>query len=267
MTSLSLLVLLLLVSLVPFLWLVVSSFKSSIELYERPFSLPSAWSLENYVMAFTQQPMLAYLVNSVIAALGSTLLAVAMAAMASYSLLGRWRMPAWMAGFLTFGLFLPTSAFIVPYFFIDHWIGLYDSVFGLVIVYAGVSLPLAFMIVKAFMETIPGAIIDAAVVDGAGFNTIFWRVVLPMTKPGLATACIFLIIVAWNELLLANLLTGSDAAKTVQVGILSFLEAYHAQYTVAFAGIVVTVVPIMAIYLLLSRYIVAGLQSGAVKYG
>jgi raffinose/stachyose/melibiose transport system permease protein len=257
---------LVLISLVPFAWLTVSSFKSSTELYQNPFGLPEHWSFMNYAIAFSQQPMFAYLANSTIAALGSTLLAVAMAALASYALLGRWRVPLWLSGFLTFGLFLPTSAFIVPYFFIDHWIGLYDSVWGLVIVYAGVSLPLAFLIVKTFMDTVPLSILDAAMMDGAGFNAAFWRVVLPMSGPGLATAGIFLVIVAWNELLLANLLTGSARAQTIQVGIVSFLDAYHAQYTVAFAAILVTVLPMVVIYLLLSRFIVAGLTSGAVKY-
>ncbi len=264
--SLVFLIILLLVSLVPFLWLLTSSFKSAIELYQDPFGLPRTWSFHNYVTAFTQQPLFAYLINSTVAAIGSTVLAVTLAAMASYALMGRWQLPTWLAAFLSFGLFLPVSAFMVPYFFIVHWVGLYDTVWGLVVVYAGVSLPLAFLIVKAYMDTIPGAVIEAAIIDGAGFNTIFWRVVLPMSKPGLATACIFLVIVAWNELLLANLLTGSTAAQTVQVGIRSFLEAYHAEYTVAFAGIIVAILPVLAIYLLLSRYIVAGLHSGAAKY-
>jgi len=265
-TSLALLILLLLISLVPFLWLLLSSFKSAIELYENPFGLPAEISLVNYVTAFSQQPMFAYLLNTTLAAVGSTGLAVLLAAMASFALLGRWRVPPTVSAFLTFGLFVPTSAFMVPYFFIVHWAGLYDSVWGLILVYAGVSLPLAFTIVKTYMDTIPASLVEAAIIDGASFNSIFWRIIMPMSAPGLATACIFLVIVAWNELLLASLLTGSPAAKTVQVGLRSFMEAYHAEYTVAFAGIIVTVVPIMAIYLLLSRYIVAGLHSGAVKY-
>jgi raffinose/stachyose/melibiose transport system permease protein len=264
--SLPLLTVLLLVSLMPFLWLLLSSFKSSIELYENPFGLPAQFSLVNYITAFSQQPMFTYLANSLFAAIGSTVLAVLLAAMASYALLGRWRIPAGVSAFLSFGLFVPTSAFMVPYFFIVHWIGLYDSVWGLIVVYAGISLPLAFTIVKTYMDTISGALVEAAIIDGAGFVGIFWRIILPMCAPGLATASIFLVIVAWNELLLATLLTGSPAAQTVQVGLRSFLEAYHADYTVAFAGIIVTVAPIMAIYLLLSRYIVSGLQSGAVKY-
>jgi len=264
--SFVLLILLLLVSLVPFAWLVLSSFKPSIELYDNPFGLPHAASFANYVTAFSQQPMLRYLLNSTLAAVGSTVLAVLIAAMAAYAMLGRWRIPPAVAAFLTFGLFVPTSAFMVPYFFIIHWVGLYDNIGGLILVYAGISLPLAFTIVKTFMDTIPGSLVEAAVMDGGSFNSIFWRIVMPMTGPGIATASIFLVIVAWNELLLATLLTGSDAAKTVQVGIRSFLEAYHADYAVAFAGVVVTVLPIMAIYVLLSRQIVAGLHSGAVKY-
>ena len=98
--------------------------------------------------------------------------------------------------------FIPTNAFMVPYYVMINKIGLYDNVLGIALVYAGVNLPMSFMVIKGYMDTIPGELLESAKIDGATAGQSFWKIILPVSKPGIVTACIFLVINSWNELLL-----------------------------------------------------------------
>jgi raffinose/stachyose/melibiose transport system permease protein len=259
------LIMVLALMVVPFGWLVIASFKSNIEFFSDPFGLPHTWSFDNYATVFSDEPMLLYLWHSAVAAGASTTLAVGASTMASYALLYRFRVRHATFLFLSFGLFVPVNALMTPYYFIVTDLGLYDSIWGLVLVYAGVSAPICFLIVKTYMDSIPREILEASYVDGASFHRTFLRIVLPLSVPGMVTASVFLMIIAWNELLFANLLTQSDAARTVQVAIRFFLAAFHANYPEAFAAMIIAILPTVVAYVLLSKRIIAGLTTGAVK--
>src|SRR5581483_6122224 len=249
----SVLLLFLAITLIPFLWLINASFKSSAELFANPFGLTSSFSLENYFSSFAVHPLHIYFRNSVIVAVLSTLLALTASVLAAYALLHRFRLSRPAFVFLIFGLFLPVNAFIVPIFFIIHSIGLYNTWWGLILVYAGISLPLSFLIIKTYMDTIPRELLEAAHMDGASYHRTFFSVILPMTMPGIVTGAIFLMITAWNELLFASLLTQDETARTVQVGIRFFLTTYSANYPQAFAATVMTIVPTILMYVFLSN--------------
>lgn len=253
------------ITLVPFAWLTLSSFKTNAELFGSPFSLPANWSLSNYAEAFAAHPMPVYFRNSIIAAGGSTLLAIFAASLAAYALLHVFRLRRVVYVYLVFGLFLPVSALMAPVFFIVHFLGLYNSPLALVLVYAAISLPLSFLVVKGYMDSIPEEILEAAVIDGASFFGRFRLIVLPLALPGIATAAIFLLITAWNELLFARLLTQDEASQTVQVGIRYFLTTYAADYPLAFAATVSAILPTILVYIFLSDRVVEGMTAGAVK--
>lgn len=259
------LLLVLALMLVPFGWLILSSFKSNLEFFANPFGLPHAWSLDNYGAVFSQEPMLLYLLHSAVASVGSTVLAIAATTMAAYALQYRFRLRRGVYLLLSFGLFVPIYALMTPYYFIVNDLGLYDSVWGLVLVYAGMSAPMSFLIVKTYMDSIPKEVLEASHIDGSSFHRTFLSIILPLTVPGMVTAAIFLMIISWNELLFAVLLTQSDAARTVQVAIQFFLAAFHADYPEAFAAMIIAILPTVVAYVLLSKRIVAGLTSGAVK--
>lgn len=161
--------------------------------------------------------------------------------------------------------FIPTNAFMVPYYVMINKIGLYDNVLGIALVYAGVNLPMSFMVIKGYMDTIPGELLESAKIDGATAGQSFWKIILPVSKPGIVTACIFLVINSWNELLFANLLNQSDSSRTIQVAIRSFLTTFEANYAYAFAAMVISILPTIIIYALLTDRIIGGMTAGAVK--
>lgn len=255
----------LIVTVVPFTWLVLSSFKTNKELFSSPFSLPATWSLDNYTSAFAVHPLTIFLRNSAITAISSTLLALAAATLASYVLLHRFRFSRSVYIFLLFGLLLPVNAFIAPIFYIIHFLGLYNSVWGVALVYAGISFPLCFLVVKTYMDTIPAELLEVSRLDGASFHRIFFQIVLPISVPGIVTAAIFLMITAWNELLFASILTQDENAQTIQVGIRYFLTTYSANYPQAFAATVMAIVPTVLAYIFLSDKVIEGMTAGSLK--
>lgn len=254
-----------LVMLLPFLWLVVASFKTNRELFHNPFGLPASWTWDNYAAVLSKHAIFAYLVHSVIVAALSTLIALLLASLASYIFTYTFRGRSGWLMLLVAGILVPTNAFLVPYYYLVQWLGLYDSLVGLSLVYAGISLPLSVLIITNYMASMPYELLEAATMDGASVHRTFIRVVLPVSYPGLVTAAIFLVITAWNELLFANLLTQSEEARTLQVAIRFFLTTFQANYPQAFAAMVVAIVPTIVIYAVLSEKIIGGLTAGAVK--
>ncbi len=252
-------------TVVPLLWLLVSSFKTTPELFRSPFSLPSHWSFANFSGALAAQPLVDYFRNSVVVAAVSTAVTIVVATMAAYALRHRFRLRGALNGFLMSGLFVPFTAFLTPIFFIIYHLGLYNTVWGIALVYTGTTLPVGFLIIKGYLDTIPEELFEAARIDGASFHGVFFRVVCPLIVPGLATASIFLTISAWNELLFANLLSTSPSAETLQVGIRSFLTSYAANYPEAFAGTVMAMAPTILAYAILTNRVVESMAATGLK--
>ena len=261
----ALLVVFTVLTLVPLLWLLLSSFKTTEELFASPFALPHSWSFTNYSSALRAQPMVTFLRNSVLASLLSTAMIIVASLLASYALLHTFRISRGVFGFLLFGILLPVNALMTPIFYIINELSLYNSVFGLSLTYAGVFFPLGFLVVKTYMDTTPAEILEAARLDGASFHGIFRRIIVPLTGPGIATAVIFLFITTWNELLFATLLTQDAAAQTVQVGIRSFLATYSANYPQALAATVMAIAPTVVVYMVLSDRVTGAMTAGSIK--
>jgi raffinose/stachyose/melibiose transport system permease protein len=253
------------ITLLPLLWLLMSSFKTQADVFANPFGLPSQWRFDNYSAALTAHPLYLYLRNSIGAAVLATLIIVVASMMASYALLHRFPLSRATFGFLLFGILLPVNALMTPIFFLVNMMGLYNSVLGLGLVYAGLFFPLGFLIVKTYMDTTPGEIFEAARIDGASFHTVFLRIAAPLASPGAITAAIFLMITAFNELLFAAILTKDTEAQTIQVGVRYFLTTYAANYPLAFAATVIGMAPTVIIYIILSDRIVAAMTAGSLK--
>ncbi|CAM3390064.1 carbohydrate ABC transporter permease [Marinicrinis lubricantis] len=253
------------ITVVPLLWLLMASFKTNKELFRDPFGLPTEWMYDNYASVFDSHPIPLYFYNSVFVAVISTVIALIVSTLASYIFIYHFKWKNQWLLLLTFGILIPTNAFMVPYYFIVDWLGLYDTLFGVALVYAGVSLPLSVIIIKTYMDTIPYEIVEASFIDGASIHKTFSRVILPISYPGIVTASIFLMITAWNELLFANLLTQSETTRTLQVAIRFFLSTFNANYPYAFAAMIIAILPTILVYTFLSEKIIGGLTAGAVK--
>jgi multiple sugar transport system permease protein len=261
----------LVVALIPVLWLISLSLKPTDAVADGRF-LPSEISFDNYKSLFEggigESPFIKPLINSILIALSTTVIAITFASFAAYAI-ARLEFPGKrliLAGALAIAMFPPIST-VGPLF--DMWraIGLYDTYPGLIIPYLTFSLPLAIYVLVAFFREIPWELEQAAQVDGATPFQAFRKVIVPLAAPGIFTAAILVFIFAWNDFLFAISLTSSDASRTVPAALAFFTgESSFTQPTgsIAAAAVVVTV-PIIVFVLFFQRRIVSGLTAGAVK--
>ena len=258
-------------ALLPVLWLISLSLKPPEAVADGKF-IPTEISFDNYKSLFEggidDSPFIKPLINSIVIALITTVIAITLAAFTAYAI-ARLEFPGKrliLAGALAIAMFPPIST-VGPLF--DMWrsLGLYDTWLGLIIPYLTFSLPLAIYVLVAFFREIPWDLEQAAAVDGATPFQAFTKVIVPLAAPGVFTAAILVFIFAWNDFLFAISLTSSDASRTVPAALAFFTgESSFTQPTgsIAAAAVVVTV-PIIVFVLFFQRRIVAGLTSGAVK--
>jgi N-acetylglucosamine transport system permease protein len=254
-------------------WVAYSSLKSDDAIFTDAFALPAAGALhpENYARAWQEAGFGAYFLNSVLVTTLSVGLIVLLGAMAAYAL-ARFAHPLGRAVFWLFlaGLMLPAQLAMVPLFFELRAVDLLNSRLGLILVYTANGLPFAIFILAGFFRGLPRTLYEAAVIDGCNEFSAFWRVLLPLARPGLVTVAIFQFIGVWKEYFFAFMLVGSDAdggARTLPLGLanLSITSQFRSDYGMLFAGIVLVTLPILLIYLLLQRQIVKGIAAGALK--
>lgn len=257
----------------PMLWVAYSSLKSDAAIFQEAFTLPSLGELhpENYSRAWRESRFGEYFLNSVLVTTASVALIVALGAMAAYAL-ARFYHPAGRVVFWLFlaGLMIPAQLAVVPLFFELRALGLLNSRLGLILVYTANGLPFAVFILAGFFRSLPRALYEAAVIDGCGEFSAFWRVLLPLARPGLVTVAIFQFIGVWKEYFFAFMLTSGDpdgGVRTLPLGLanLSITAEYRGDYGSLFAGIVLVTVPILIVYLALQRQIVKGIATGALK--
>ena len=253
------------IMLIPFSWLIISSFRPNLEILQQPFSIPKTLNFDNYVAVLKSQPIFRYLLNTIFVAFFATTINIIIASLASYAMLYHFRMKKTIALLFYIGIFIPTNAFMVPYYIIVNRMKLYDNLWGLVLVYIAVNLPLSIMIVGGYMSSLPRELLEAGRIDGASVYQVYGSIVMPLTKPGIVTACVFLVINIWNELLFANLLNQSNSSRTVQVAIKSFLSTFSADYGQAFAAMIICILPTIVVYWLLTDRIIGGMTAGAIK--
>lgn len=252
--------------LFPYIYVICCSFKPGAEVIAVPPSFfPKNLSVENFFGLFERMDGVYYLVNSLTTALISTLIALILGSLAAYAIQ---RSGAKLSVFLVVLILclkmIPTSSIIVPIYELICKIGLYDTKIALIIVYAAVNMPFVMWTMLSFYEGIPTTLDEAAYVDGASSFQTFSRIILPICTPGLATAFIFTLFLAWNDFLVALLLT-STKAKTFTVGLAGFLSAYNLDLGPMCAGAFLFSFPVMVISIAAQKYIVQGMTAGAVK--
>ncbi|HRZ90820.1 MAG TPA: carbohydrate ABC transporter permease, partial [Spirochaetia bacterium] len=201
-----------------------------------------------------------------IVAVGTVFLNLVASSMAGFVLAREaWKGRETVRTVLEAGVLVPILAFMVPYFTLVTRLGLYDKLVTLVLVYAAINVPVSIFLVTSFMRAIPKEMEEAAIIDGCSFVQRFTKVVLPLSRSGLVTAGTFCFIYAWNEFLMAMLLTSSISARTIQLGIRFFTSQFITDYAGMFAAIVLSILPSVLAYVFLHNKIIAGLTAGAVK--
>jgi raffinose/stachyose/melibiose transport system permease protein len=260
------LIIFLLYSLAPLVWLCIASFKTNAEFVANPFSLPKAWQFQNYLKAVEISGIFGLYGNSIVISVSATTANLIIAGMISYSL-SRFKFKGRESVFMLFaaGILVPLYALLVPHFHIIHVLNLADTHIGLVLVYTAIGLPVSTFIIRGFMTTIPVDVEEAAVIDGCSFYRRFFLVVLPLSRAGIVTAGTLQFITCWNEYVYAMLLTSSPKVRTVQLGLKFFTNQFSIDYVSMFAAIILSMIPSVLAYLIFQKHIISGLTNGAVK--
>lgn len=250
----------------PLLVALVSSFKSTAEIMNEPFGLPQSWSLTNFAKVLGEGNFDIYFRNSVLVTLGSEAVILSLSAMAGYAL-GRYRfrLNAALYTLILMGLMIPAKLLLVPLFLQLKQMDLLDSLWGLILVYAAGGIPAGVFIMTGFFRALPNALEAAARIDGASEWTIFHRIMLPLVRPQLAIVAIYTAIPIWNDFLLPIVFISSPNLKTVPQGLSVFFGEHAVNMGALFAGLTISALPLVALYLVLSEQFIKGLTAGAVK--
>jgi hypothetical protein len=252
--------------LFPYIYVICCSFKPSSEVIAVPPSFfPKNFSIENFLGLLERMDVFKFLFNSLSTSLLSTIIALILGSLAAYAIQRSGTKLSVLLVVLVLCLkMIPTSSIVVPIYELVCNLGLYDTKIALILVYAAINMPFVMWTMLSFFEGIPATLDEAAYVDGAGSLQTFRKVILPVCKPGLATAFIFTLFLAWNDFLVSLLLTSTNA-KTFTVGLAGFLSAYNLDLGPMCAGAFLFSFPVMIISLAAQKYIVQGMTAGAVK--
>ncbi len=257
------------VFIVPFIWTLLTSIKSNEDIYAATMViLPTHVTFEHYVKVITQMgDFLRYFSNSVATSFWSVLATVVLSATLGYAFAKLdFKFKNVYLGFILFILTLPYVIYLIPIYLMQSKLDLIDKVGGLVLPYVATNLPMAVFIMRGQFNGVPDTLSEAAMLDGCNAWQIFYKIVLPVVKPGIATVIIFTFINVWGEFTYARTLTSTINSQTLPVGI-TFLrdEAASWQYGTLTATITLSLIPLLAIFLSMQKYFVAGLMEGALK--
>jgi N-acetylglucosamine transport system permease protein len=253
---------------VPLLWAVLTSFKTDQEIFTSPWSLPSEWHFDNFVRAWTTANIGRYFVNSAIVVCAAVVLVMMLGAMVAY-VLARYEFPGRNVIYYTFvtGMTFPIFLALVPLFFVVQNVGMLGTYHGLILVYTAYALPFTVFFLTSFFRTLPGALVEAAMLDGCSHAGAFFKIMLPLARPGMISVGILNFLGLWNQFLLPLVLMPDDDRYVLSQGlaVLAANQGYRSDWSALFAGLVIALLPVLAVYIAFQRRIQDGLNIGAMK--
>lgn len=252
----------------PLLWMLLTSIKPQVELFTTsPKFLPQAITFEHYTRVLTETPFLQYFRNSMILAISTTVLVVAVSVLGAYSLVRfKYRGRETLATLVLFTYLLPSVVLISPLYLMLVNLGLANTLASLVAAYMTFALPYALWLLRSFMAGIPEDLESAAMVDGASRMGAFVDVVLPQALPGIISTALFTFILAWNEYLFALVLVNSDDARPLTTGVMNMLiSAFNIEWSLLMAASVMMSIPLVILFGFFQRYLTSGFGAGGVK--
>jgi ABC-type glycerol-3-phosphate transport system permease component len=255
-----------LLTLYPLLWMVAGALKDQAEFYQNIWGMPRAWAWHNFAAAWRRAALAQKYANSLLVTLATLAIAVPLTSLAAYALATmRFAGRRAVYVYLLLGIMVPFGVTAIPTFTTLLQFGLLNTRLGLALVYAAQSLSFGIFLMYSFFETLPQELEEAARIDGCTRLGAFWRVILPLARPGLATQVVFTGITAWNEYFMASILIHDDALQTLPLGLVTFTGRYVTNYPELFAALSMVTLPVIAVYLLAQRQFISGMTAGAVK--
>jgi raffinose/stachyose/melibiose transport system permease protein len=250
--------------LMPFVSITLSAIRSQGDLISNGvFSIPESIRWENFAQAWETGGFTTYFRNSLFLIVIKVPLGLLIASMAAYPLAKmRFKGSSWIFIFFLIGLAVPVQVTLQPLLVMMKTLGIANSLWALIPPYLAFGFPFQVFVMRGFFRLLPTELIEAARVDGASEASIFFRIMLPLSLPPIATLAIIDALNTWNEFLIALVLISANASRTVPIGLMQFQGQHQSQYTLLMAGVLISIIPVLLIFLFLQRYFVAGLSGG-----
>ncbi|MCC6177517.1 MAG: carbohydrate ABC transporter permease [Chloroflexi bacterium] len=255
-----------LMAVVPFIWVIVGSFKSNAEIFQSPFALPKVWRYDNFVRAWVEGQFGTYFFNSLGIAIPTTLLILACGSLAGFAFA---RLKFWGSTMLFYvflaSLAISTNSIMIPLFHMIYNVGLVDSYWGVVLPTVASHMPMASFLMRSFFRSLPNELEDAARIDGCNNFGVYWHIMLPLSHGALLGLAIFAFMDSWNAFLVPLLVLRDQAMRTIPLGLIVFQGQYLSEYSILFAGVVISFIPTLVVYFALQRHFEKGIMIGSVK--
>ncbi|MBT1170056.1 carbohydrate ABC transporter permease [Bifidobacterium sp. SO4] len=250
---------------IPLYYIVINTFKTTLDMAKSPFGLPEHWTLQHYIDVFGTLPIAQSFVNSIIVTVFAVFFEVMIGALAAYGMILRnSRFTAAVGAVLMIAFCIPVQATLIPLYKMEASIGLVDSLLGLIILYMANSI-FCYMLTVGYMRKLPMEVLEAARIDGAGPFRIFRVIVLPMITPILATVVVFQTLSTWNDFMLPNIFLTSTDLRTVILQVYNAMGQFTTDWPAFMTITVIALVPVVIFFIFCQRWIVSGLVAGSVK--
>jgi raffinose/stachyose/melibiose transport system permease protein len=252
--------------IIPLFFIAISSIKTNEEIFQSAFKLPARPNIKNYMLIFNENYHLyTYFLNSSIYAVLVCSLSAIINTMAAYAV-GRmkWKLNKPTMGFFLAGIMIPLHAIIVPLYIITARFRIPNQI-TLALLYTASTIPTSVFLVTGYLRNVPRAVEESAVIDGSSIPYLFFIIIIPIIKPAIATMTIFNFMGVWNDLMLSLIFLSEDKFKTLQLGLMRFRSATYNDYGLLLTAMVVSIIPIIIVYLFMSEKIIGGITAGAVK--
>jgi raffinose/stachyose/melibiose transport system permease protein len=255
-----------LIVLFPLWVMVVSSFKDRLSIYQNPFGLPRQWNFSNYGAVLGNGDFLVYFRNSFVVVILSLAALLITGSLAAYAL-ANWRgkFSRILYFFFIAGMMLPIKIASIKILELIRFLGLLNTIWSLIPVYAAMGIPIAVFILTEFIRQIPYELTEAGIIDGAGRLGIFVRIIAPLLRPALATTAIYNLVPFWNDLWFPLIFITNDRAKTLLLGVSRLFGQYQTDWSRVLAVLTLSAIPVILLYLMMSKQFIKGLTAGAVK--
>ena len=254
------------ITLVPIIWVFASALKSNKEIRENALALPQEWRFQNYIDAWFGASFDQYFFNSILVSVTSVAIVLLLSSLAAYSF-AKMRFRGNQLIFFVFliGMAFPLSAKLGPLLSLMYKLDLANSRVGLILVYVAGSLPFSILMLRAFFAGFPQELEDSAALDGCSRFQFYLRILLPLSKPSLMALGIFVFMNTWNEFFQALLLINEDSKRTLPLGLTAFQDEYFTDFALSFAGINITALPVIVVYIIFQRNLIEGITVGSMK--
>lgn len=255
-----------LINIYPLVFSIFCSFKGNLEIFSSFTSLPKRLRFENYATAWRVGNIGRYFLNTIILSVGTLVIAGLFGAMASY-VLAKFRFRGKSKIYLLFisGMMIPIQAVLIPLSYIFGKLGIMNNYPVLILLYSAFCFPMTVLVLTGFMNGIPTELEEAMVIDGASIFQVFFKMILPLSVPGIVSVSIFNFIQVWNNLLFPLIFISDKNKGTISMGLLAFFGEYSTDYSSSMAGICLTTIPVIIAYVFFQEKIENGLMSGAIK--